>query len=123
MSAIRLLVGRLRQDHLPALLIMMLVFATALLAASAPRLFNRAADAGLRFEVADATAVERNLQLGRITNIPAAPGEALGPVAEVEASIEATLPASVRSVLSGDSMYAETIDWRVLDRDPARPGS
>jgi len=122
MSAIRLLVGRLRQDHLPALLIMLLVFATALLAASAPRLFNRAADAGLRFEVADATAVERNLQLGRITEIPASPGEALGPVADVEDGIQATLPASVRGVLSGESMYAETIDWRVLDRDPARPG-
>lgn len=122
MSAIRLLVARLRTDHLPVLLIMLLVLATAFLAASAPRLFARAADAGLRYEVSRATPVERNLQLGRITHIDAAPGEAMSPVEEVESDIEDTLPASVRGILSGGSTAAESITWRVLDRPAERPG-
>ena len=122
MSAIRLLVARLRTDHLPVVLIMLLVLATAFLAASAPRLFARAADAGLRSEVSRATPVERNLQLGRITDIDAAPGEAMGPVEEVEAGIAGTLPASVRGILSGGSIAAESITWRVLDRPAERPG-
>lgn len=122
MSAIRLLVARLRTDHLPVVLIMLLVLATAFLAASAPRLFARAADAGLRYEVSRATPVERNLQLGRITDIDAAPGEAMSPVEEVESDIEDTLPASVRGILSGGSTAAESITWRVLDRPAERPG-
>ncbi len=122
MSAIRLLVARLRTDHLPALLIMLLVLATAFLGASGPRLFARAADAGLRYEVSRATPVERNLQLGRITEIDAAPGEAMQRVEAVENDVEGTLPASVRGILSGSSISAESITWRVLDRPAERPG-
>ncbi len=122
MAAIRLLVSRLRQDRLPGLLIIALVFVTALLAAAAPRLFNTAADAGLRYEVGEASVVERNLQLGRIDSIVAAPGEAMEPIAAVESEIEAGLPESVRRIISGDSMLAESVVYSVLDRPANRPG-
>ena len=62
MAPIRLLIARIRTDQLPALLIIALVFATALVAAATPRLFNRVADDGLRYQVRQATVVERNLQ-------------------------------------------------------------
>jgi len=91
MAPFRLLIARLRVDQLPALLIIGLVFATALAAAATPRLFNRVADDGLRYEVREATVVERNLQLGRITRIEAAPGQAMAPVDSAEAGVEEDL--------------------------------
>lgn len=122
MTVIRLLIGRLRTDRLPALLIAVLVLVTALISASAPRLFNRVADAGLRYEVAQASVVERNLQLGRITRVDASPGSGMAAVAAVETSIEDDLPASVRRIISGDSHFAESVVWRIPGRPPERPG-
>ena len=55
MAPIRLLIARMRTDQLPGLLIIALVFATALVAAATPRLFNRVADEGLRYQMREAT--------------------------------------------------------------------
>jgi putative ABC transport system permease protein len=122
MAPIRLLIGRMRTDQLPGLLILALVFVTALVAAATPRLFNRVADDGLRYEVREATVVERNLQLGRITRIEAASAEGMGPVDDVEASVEADLPDTVRSVISDDSALAKSINYSILGRPSNRPG-
>lgn len=122
MTPIRLLMGRLRTAHLPAVLLVVLVLVTAFMAAAAPRLFSIAADAGLRFQVADATSVQRNFQLGRVTSIPAAPGEGMAPVEAIEGDIESGLPAVVRGVLHDESLFAESVVYSVLDRPPARPG-
>ena len=97
MTPIRLLVTRLRHDQMPALLLALLVFVTALLAAMAPRLFNNVADAGLRYQIADvANVAQRNLQFGRITFIPPDGGGAMAAVAATENEIEAGIPSSVR---------------------------
>jgi putative ABC transport system permease protein len=122
MSAIRLLIARLRQDRLPVLLLAVLVFVTALIAALAPRLFNGVADAGLRYQIAQASVIERNLQLGRITRIETAAEAGMSEVEAVEAEIESGLPPSVRSTISGGSLMAESIVWRIPDRPPERPG-
>ena len=122
MTAIRLLIARLRQDRLPVFLLVVLVFVTALIAALAPRLFNEVADAGLRYQVAQASVVERNLQLGRITRIETEADAGMSEVEAVEAEIESGLPPSVRSTISGDSLMAESIVWRIPDRPPERPG-
>lgn len=122
MTPIRLLVTRLRRDQLPALLLAFLVFATALLAAMAPRLFNNVADAGLRYQIADvANVTQRNLQMGRITFIPS-DGQGMATVAVTENEIEAGIPPSVRSIISGDSFLAESFTWRIPDRPVERPG-
>ena len=92
MTPIRLLVARLRQDRLPVVLLVLVVALTAFLAASAPRLLLRTADAGLRHEVATASVVERNLQLGRITDIAAGPTEGMGPVLDVAREVEDCAP-------------------------------
>jgi putative ABC transport system permease protein len=122
MAPFRLLIARLRVDQLPALLIIGLVFATALAAAATPRLFNRVADDGLRYEVREATVVERNLQLGRITRIEAAPGQAMASVDAAESGVEADLPDTVRSVISGDSTAAKSIVYSILHRPTNLPG-
>jgi putative ABC transport system permease protein len=123
MTLIRLLITRLRRDQLPALLLAGLVLVTALLAATAPRLFNNVADAGLRYQVADvANVAQRNLQLGRITFIDPAGASGMEAVAATETEIQAGLPPSVRSIISSDSYLAESFTWRIPDRPPERPG-
>lgn len=122
MSAVRLLIGRLRQDRLSPVLLGMLVFASALLAAAAPRLFNRAADEGLRHEVRTASVIERNLQLGRITRIASARGEGMAPIDAVAEEVRAALPSTVRDILSGDTVTATSISYSVLGRPSTRPG-
>lgn len=122
MPIVRLLVARLRQDPVPPLLLAIVVAASALLAASAPRLLNRAADAGLRYEVGEADPVERNLQFGRITRIAGAPDQGMAPVDAVATEIEDSMTPSVRAVLDGESRYAESVGWTVPDRPSDRPG-
>lgn len=117
MSAIRLLVGRMRTEALPALMLSLLVLATAFLAAATPRLFNGAADEGLRHEIADAPSAERNIQLGQITLTEFIPDADAG-MDEVERAgevLEAELPDSVRRVLADDRSFAESIGWRVAE--------
>jgi putative ABC transport system permease protein len=120
MAPFRLLVTRLRRDWWPALLLSVLVGVTALVAAVAPRLFNETADAGLRHEVASARAVERGLQLGRITRIEGG-GEGLAPVVAVESEVERALPDSVRSVIDQEALVARSAGWVVPDSTPIRP--
>lgn len=120
MAPIRLLVTRLRRDWWPALLLALLVGVTALVAAVAPRLFNQTADAGLRHEVASASAVERGIQLGRITRIEGGP-DALAPVATVESEVQALLPDSVQSVIDREAFAARSPSWVVPDSTPIRP--
>lgn len=120
MAPIRLLVTRLRRDWWPALLLALLVGVTALVAAVAPRLFNQTADAGLRHELASASAVERGLQLGRITRIEGS-GNGLAPVAAVGTEVRALLPESVRAVVDREAFVARTPGWVVPDSTPIRP--
>jgi putative ABC transport system permease protein len=122
MTMLRLLVGRLRQDRLPGVLLVVLVLFTASLAAAAPRAFTRTADAGLRHEVREASVIERNLQLGRITRVGSPADRAMTPVDEVAGEVRAALPPGVLDVISGDSVVAKSIVYSVVGRDPARPG-
>ena len=122
MTPVRLLAHRLRGDRLPDVLLLLVVFAAAALAASVPLLLNRAADDGLRHEIAGALPVERAIELGRITWIEAAPGTGMAAVGEVADQVMAELPASVREVISDRTHLAESVRSIVLDRPPIRPG-
>jgi len=122
MAALRLLIARLRRDQLPVILLALLVGVSAALAAAAPRLFTRATDDGLRHEVASASVIERNLQLGRITRIESAPGSAMGPVDAVADEIRAALPPTVRGILDRDTVTASSVSYEVVGRPATRPG-
>jgi putative ABC transport system permease protein len=123
MSAIRLFIGRMRTELLPALMLALLVGVTAFLAAAGPRLFSAAADRGLRHEVAAASSVDRNIQLGRITRTEFLPSLDAGmeEARHVGERLEAEMPDSVRRVLTGASQFAESVDWRVPDSPIERP--
>ncbi len=81
MRAIAFLLNRYRDERSSMLLLALLVFVTALLAAAAPRLFNRVADEGVRHEVGRALPAARNLELGQIGVLVGGPG--LEPVARL----------------------------------------
>lgn len=122
MAPIRLLAHRLRSDRLPDVLLLLVALAAAALAASVPLLLNRAADDGLKHEIAAALPVERGIELGRITWIEADAEAGMGTVADVADDLMADLPASVRDVISDRTHLAESVRWIVLDRPPIRPG-
>jgi putative ABC transport system permease protein len=122
MAMLRLLIGRLRRDQVPAILIVLLVFTSAVLAAAVPRLFTRTADLGLRHEISEASVIERNIQLGRIWRYEAGAREAMVPVDAIAAEARDDLPESVRGILSGESVLAESVVYSILGRPPERAG-
>ena len=85
MRAAAFLLNRYRAEIVPMLLLALLVGVTAFLAAVGPRLFNRVADEGLRYDVERAQSVERNVELGEIGTLvgggglDAGRGSAAGP--------------------------------------------
>ena len=80
MRAVGFLLNRYRAEIVPMLLLALIVAVTAFLAAVGPRLFNRVADDGLRYDVARSQSIDRNLELGRIGHMTG--GSGLEPVAE-----------------------------------------
>ena len=60
------LLRRLRADVGVALLVLLVVGATAFLFAAAPRLLNRAADDGLRHDLSTARTSDRNIQISLV---------------------------------------------------------
>jgi putative ABC transport system permease protein len=123
MTAVRLFLGRIRTELVPAALLAVVVMATAFVAAAAPILFNRAADEGLRHRVAEAESVERNVQLGQITftDLAPAPDDGMEQARQVGERLEAELPGSLRRILADDTFFAESIGWRIPESDLARP--
>ena len=67
------LMRRLRSERGVLLLLVLLVGATSLIVAAAPRLYNSVADAGLRSVLSETSATRRNIALTR--DVFAAPGE------------------------------------------------
>lgn len=121
MRAIGALLQRLRQDRMPALLLTLLVLVTAFLFAAAPRLFNQAADAGLRHHIASAQPVERSIQLGQVGRIGGDATAGLQPIADAGQVLEADLPASIRELITGRSLIVESARWSVREPPVEQP--
>src|SRR5688500_3728533 len=113
MRAATFLLNRYRAELMPMLVLATIVAATAFLAAAAPRLFNRVADSGLRHDLVAALSLERNIELGRIGAL--AGGDGLEPVAAVAPTLQAELPDTLRSLVSGSTYWAESANWSVID--------
>ena len=113
MSAAAFLLNRARAE-LPAMVVLaVLVGVTAFLAALGPRLFNLVADQGLRHRVVGAEPGQRNLELGRIGYLLG--GNGLERVAAEVPELQAELPPTVRSLIGGSTLWAESANWAVVD--------
>ena len=64
-AAVAALLRRLRAERGVALLLFVLIALTSFAVAAGPRLFNRVADEGIRYEAERGTAIQRNLQFTR----------------------------------------------------------
>ena len=70
-GAVAVLLRRIRAERGVAILLFVLVAVTSFVVAASPRLFDRVADAGIRYEVARATSAQRNLQFTTVDQIRA----------------------------------------------------
>ena len=70
-GAVAALLRRLRAERGVAILLFVLVAVTSFVVAAGPRLFDRVADDGLRYEVARATSAQRNIQFSTVDQIRA----------------------------------------------------
>ena len=119
MRTVAFLLNRYRAEIVPMLVLALVVAVSAFLAAAGPRLFNRVADDGLRYDVGRAQSIERNIELGQIGNLSG--GSGLEPVADRGPELEAELPESVRSLIVDRTYHAESASWSVFEPPREQP--
>ena len=107
-GAVAVLLRRLRDERGFAVALVVLVAVTSFVVAISPRLFERVADEGLRYDVDRGTALQRNLQF---TSVDSVWGGEVDPLAFVRGRGETTfqrLPASVQEVIDTGDFVVET---------------
>ncbi len=108
------LLRRLRSEAGVALLVLVLVGATAFLFAAAPRLLNRAAEDGLQHDLAAARTADRNIEISLV-----APGLAgirsLEAMTTQQAAFLDQLPEDVRTLIADTAISTESIRFTVTD--------
>lgn len=117
-AAVAALLRRLRAERSVALLLFTLVAVTSFAVAAGPRLFNRVADDGLRYEVARATAIQRNVQLSRIDRIPAGSDDPMARVVARGEGLRGQFPDSIVDLVDGEHFVVDST--RFLLADPPR---
>ncbi|MDF2734238.1 MAG: hypothetical protein K0S97_861 [Chloroflexota bacterium] len=115
MGAVAVLLRRIRAERGVALLLFVLVAVTSLVVAAGPRLFDRAADAGMRYEVARASSAQRNLQFTTVDQIRAEDDDALANVAGRGEVLMERLPDSVAHLIEARSYVVDSIRFQLID--------
>jgi putative ABC transport system permease protein len=115
-SAVAALLRRFRSERSVALLLFVLVGMTSFAVAAGPRLFNRIADAGLRYEVDRATAVQRNIQFARVDRLPAGQDDPFERIIVRGAALRRQVPASVTALVDEEHFVVDST--RFVVRDP-----
>lgn len=102
LAPVGLVPRRLRADLGVALATVALIAVTCGVFAALPRLFDRFSDRGLRYTLAHATALDRNVQATEVARIGAGTGaEPLAPVGKRATAISQTLPKPIRRLVAG----------------------
>src|SRR5690349_17818929 len=114
-SAITVVLRRLRAERGTLALVFVLVAVTSGLVAVVPRLFEQVADAGLRDAVSKGTSLQRNLQFTEVDRIR--PGDE-DPTSFIRARGDDTfgrLPVSVASLIADRGFVVETPRFGLVD--------
>ncbi len=114
-GAVAVLLRRIRAERGVAMLLFVLVAVTSFVVAASPRLFDRVADAGVRYEVARATSAQRNLQFTTVDQIRAEDDEALANVDERGEGFLERLPESVGQLIEARSYVVDSTRFRLID--------
>jgi putative ABC transport system permease protein len=96
-------------------LLFILVGVSSFAVTAGPRLFDRMADDGLRYDVAHATTTQRNIEFVSIARIPAAEGNPLGAVEARGRTLKGSLPDSVEALVDDGGYLVETSRFIVED--------
>lgn len=116
MAWISLALRRLRRDLAASIGLALLVLVTALVAAAAPRVLASRADQAVTEQVGAARSADRSIVLQERTVLQAVPQDPLAAVRDAGARLEATLPASVRDLVSETAVVVESGRFRVDKR-------
>jgi putative ABC transport system permease protein len=114
-GAVAVLLRRLRAERGIALALFVLVGVTSLVVAISPRLFERVADEGLRYELERGTAVQRNIQFSLVDRIRAGDVEPMEFLQARGETLLRRLPASVRAVIGARDFVVETPRFDLID--------
>lgn len=115
LGAVSFLLRRIRVEYGAALLVVLLVVVTSFAAASGPRLFNRVADEGLRYQVREASVVERNFLLSTVDRLPARGATGVERVQERGVALETQMPASVRQLIEARTFVIDSPRFGLAD--------
>ena len=113
MASVTLLLKRLRDDWAVTLGLVCLFLVVDLVAASAPRLLEQAADRSLRSELAAAGSSERSIQLLQKGRIDAAGTTGLDVLDARGKALEAAFDPNVEALVSSRAVVVETPLWQV----------
>ncbi len=114
-SVIAVLLRRLRVERGVALALIVLVAVTSFVVAISPRLFERVADEGLRYDVDHGTALQRNVQFTSVDSVRAGAEDPLEFVRARGENIFERLPASVQDVIDSGDFVVETPRFGLTD--------
>ena len=114
-AAVAALLRRLRAERVMALLIFVVVAVTSFAVAAGPRLFNHVADDGLRYAVAHATAIGRNVQFATVDQVPADDVDLFARVVSRGEAIRARLPDSVDGLIDQSRFVVESTRFQLAD--------
>lgn len=104
---------RLRDERATAAGFALLILVTSLLAAGAPRAFQRLGDDTLRAELAARTPSERNIQFVEVDRLPPGEADPLVNVTGEASAIDATVPREVEALVSRHEVLVESVRFSV----------
>ncbi len=114
-GAVAAILRRIRVERGALLFLFILVAVTSFAVAAAPRLFNRAADDGLRYEIAGSTVTQQNLQFSGVDRLPAGTTEPFERVLARGDSLQDRLPDSLASLVSARHYLVDSARLGVHD--------
>ncbi|HET9015429.1 MAG TPA: FtsX-like permease family protein [Thermomicrobiaceae bacterium] len=110
--AVRTLLGRLRAEWSLAATVAGVALVTAFVFAAAPRLLNAVSRDGLRYAVTNAAVYQRNLVMAQGERLPASAGsDPLAAVDAAGASLQASLPTALRSVIARRTYVVDAVRY------------
>lgn len=119
-AAVAALLRRLRVERGVVALVFAVVAITSFGVAAGPRLFNRVADDGLRYEATHATAVQRNIQFTSVDRLPAGTTDPFDRVVARGDGLRQRLPPSIQHLV-GDARFTMDMTRFQLAEPPKLP--